>query len=572
MLAAARQLTHSPWELYGPYDHGHRLVLIHAPLYYRATGLLAWPLYRAGVDPVLATLAAGRALSVAGLLATLAAVFRLGRLRGRRRVCAGSFPPLAKGAQGGVVPAQPVSNAVCEEEARGGGTGVLATEQPGMRESPVTGGATTRPVPLCSGVPGGATTRPVPLCSGVPGGATTRPVPLCSGVPGGATTTPPNPPFARGGKGGCDIGVNARIAHDQVFNTPPLSLAGWWAVLLAAATPIYGGLPFEVRPDLAAVAFQTIGVLLLLSELGAQTPRKRMLLAACVSFAIAVCIKQHFIAVPAVSTGMLLFQWRQGRLRLGVFVGVLLAAVGIVASYYGFEEWATKGLMSRSVFLAAARVGRVHPAGWLAALNIVLAIIWKCVGLILLLAAAGLIAASTRDGARSKPFVGAGAALVGAVALLAVLQFLLLKMWLSVSIVAGLILILAWIIPVYSLPGRRSGAGQSVDRALWAYLAAELLVVAILSKLSTGAWFNYAIQAVVFASVLVARALAFSLERGRSRGPLVAAALAAAAVPAFALTDIEQLLSRRVSERRLTDVLAQLEAAAAGILLRGPPR
>ena len=48
VLSAARQLVHSPWELYGPYDNGNRLVLIHAPLYYRATAIMAWPFYRAG--------------------------------------------------------------------------------------------------------------------------------------------------------------------------------------------------------------------------------------------------------------------------------------------------------------------------------------------------------------------------------------------------------------------------------------------------------------------------------------------------------------------------------------------
>ena len=319
--------------------------------------------------------------------------------------------------------------------------------------------------------------------------------------------------------------------------------------MLAAATPVYGGLPFEVRPDLAGVGLQTIGVLLFLKERGVERPRPRLLFAAFVCFGMAACIKQQFVMVPAVSTCLLLAEWRRGRLRLQTMAGVLLGALGIVVFYYGFEEWVTGGLMFRSVFVAAARVGRVHPAGWFAAVNILMALVWKCVGLILLLAAAGLISVSTQAGLPSKTLVGAGAALVGAVALLAVLQFFLLKMWLSVSIALGLIVILAWIIPTCSMTARRSGEARDVDTALWAYLAAELVLVAVLCKLSTGAWYNYAIQAVVFACVLVARSLAQSFEIARSRGPLLAAALAASAVPAFALTDLDRVFGTRLSEQ-----------------------
>src|SRR5262249_8932379 len=61
------------------------LVLIHAPLYYRAAALAAWPISRAGLDPLVAARLAGRSLSAIGLLATLAAAYRLARLDGRPR-------------------------------------------------------------------------------------------------------------------------------------------------------------------------------------------------------------------------------------------------------------------------------------------------------------------------------------------------------------------------------------------------------------------------------------------------------------------------------------------------------
>jgi hypothetical protein len=58
------------------------LVLIHAPLYYRAAALLARPMWRAGLHPVGAARAAGRLISALCLAATLAAAYRLGRLGG----------------------------------------------------------------------------------------------------------------------------------------------------------------------------------------------------------------------------------------------------------------------------------------------------------------------------------------------------------------------------------------------------------------------------------------------------------------------------------------------------------
>ena len=82
ILSVARQLTVSPRELYGPYGESNPLVLIHAPLYYRAAGLLAWPLARAGLHPVDAARIAGRLISALSLAATMGAAYRLGRLGG----------------------------------------------------------------------------------------------------------------------------------------------------------------------------------------------------------------------------------------------------------------------------------------------------------------------------------------------------------------------------------------------------------------------------------------------------------------------------------------------------------
>jgi hypothetical protein len=77
-LVAARQLESGFDGLYGPYGGSNPHLLIQAPLYYRLTALVAQPLVRlAGLDPVTACLAAGRALSLACFLAILALSARL---------------------------------------------------------------------------------------------------------------------------------------------------------------------------------------------------------------------------------------------------------------------------------------------------------------------------------------------------------------------------------------------------------------------------------------------------------------------------------------------------------------
>jgi len=82
LMSVARQLSNNPWELYGPFGGRNLLVLIHAPLYYHLAALLAWPMARAGLDPVTAALAAGRSLSMLGLAVTLTAAYPLARLDG----------------------------------------------------------------------------------------------------------------------------------------------------------------------------------------------------------------------------------------------------------------------------------------------------------------------------------------------------------------------------------------------------------------------------------------------------------------------------------------------------------
>ena len=75
--------------------------------------------------------------------------------------------------------------------------------------------------------------------------------------------------------------------------------------------------------------------------------------------------------------------------------------------------------MSRSIVVAAGAVGKVHPADWFAAGNLLLAIFWKCVGVILLLAAAGLTVVAARG---RRALATPGTILIGLVAALTVIQ------------------------------------------------------------------------------------------------------------------------------------------------------
>ena len=122
------------------------------------------------------------------------------------------------------------------------------------------------------------------------------------------------------------------------------------------------------------------------------------LVAAFVAFALASCIKQQFVVAPLVSLFLLLMAWARKRIALTPIARSIVIALAVVLVYYGLEEWITGGRMSRSVLFAAGNVGRVHAADWYASGNLLLARIWKCAGVILLLAAAGVARVSARRG------------------------------------------------------------------------------------------------------------------------------------------------------------------------------
>ena len=223
--------------------------------------------------------------------------------------------------------------------------------------------------------------------------------------------------------------------------------AGLWAALMFAGSSVMGSFAVTIRPDTLGIAFQTWGaVLVLRTLLGSKTSKS--LIGGFALFGLAACVKQHDVLVAAVSALLLGVSVVRGGVKFGVAVVALGVCLAVIAGYYGLEEWLTGGRMSESVFLLPGQFRRIAYAGWPHVARFFFEV-----------------------GKRSLPIALLG---IGGMAL-----------------------------------GRGRGSTTRLDGVLWLYLAAELAGMVPLCLGSTGAWVNYALQAVAFGSVLAARSLAF---------------------------------------------------------------
>jgi Dolichyl-phosphate-mannose-protein mannosyltransferase len=307
---------------------------------------------------------------------------------------------------------------------------------------------------------------------------------------------------------------------------------GWWAVLLIAASPIVGVMSYTVRPDMLGVALQTTGVLLVLSVLRSERPKGTTLAAAFAAFGLALCVKQHYVAAPAISTFFLMSAWLRGHLSFNLIMRALLTGLAIVLAVYGTEELVTGGRMSQAVFRAASMASRVHPANFARSEIVVVLIAAKSSGLIEIMMAAGLATVAARSGVGRAALVVGGTSLV---VLIAVWSFLnsfdiIVTAWDMLIGERLLIAAVFAVIPMCLLVATRMPLLGRLDRLLWIYLATELGLVTILSMMSTGAWVNYGIQTVVFASLLSARGLARALEQAHMPRQVLPIILAAPVV------------------------------------------
>jgi hypothetical protein len=405
IMSVARQVTDGPSGLYGPFDGKNPWVLIHAPLYYRVSALLAWAGAHLGESAVRASALAGRLISIAGLAVTMAAAFRIANLDGGSR------------------------------------------------------------------------------------------------------------------------------------------RAGWWSISLIAAAPVLGTQPFAVRPDLLAVALETVGILWIAKSLFAPAGGPTVLLG-FVAFGLAACVKQHLVAIPFLSAVLCV---AAGRARAAV--GGILAAIAIVGLVYGVEEIASLGRMGHAIIGAASHVGKIHPGEWARVQIIFLAIGGRSAGIMTFFWVAALAAATSGAGLSRRSLAAAG--------LLVVLGLVGVETWYlevwdarTLAIRSSIIFLTpAIMLPACALINWRSVAGGGLDRVLWLFVAGELVIVAALSYVSTGAWVNYAIQAVVLGSILTARAADRGLRDRANPLALFALAIGVLAIPSpLAFTMYSDVNNRRYDD------------------------
>lgn len=289
------------------------------------------------------------------------------------------------------------------------------------------------------------------------------------------------------------LAVIARLAR---LDEAPRS-AGILAALLVVTSPVFGSTPFTVRPDTLAVTLQTFGVLLALQGLIRRKTSEPTLLAAYLLFAASACVKQHDLVAMGTTSLILALAWWRGEVRFGPLLRAHLAALAVLASYYGAEQWLTGGHMAEAVFRLPAAFREVAPADWYHVGTVGVEVAKRSVGLLAL----------------------------GAVALV------------------------AWAC-------RQGGRPSRLDALLLFYLAAELAATAVLCKGSTGAWVNYAMQTVVWASLLVGRGLGRLLEQGAeqcSRAVLRQLLTATAALAAAGLLLTDTRLTVRSARNRVVD-------------------
>jgi hypothetical protein len=336
-------------------------------------------------------------------------------------------------------------------------------------------------------------------------------------------------------------------------------------VLLIAAAPVLGGQPVAVRPDMAGVALQSLGVLLVLQALEAEknpNPGWR-LLGAAAAFALSVCVKQHFVMPATISMGLLILGCARGRVLCQAIGRGLLVAAAIVTVVYGLEGLVTGGRIWQAAFLAPGAVGRVHPADWDHVGITWVGIIHMTAGLILLLVAAGLTAVMAQPGIGRKVVAILGTGLVAFILVLLALR----RVGPSPSVAAWAVVAtsaaLAVLIPLCAALCRSTFLGGRVDARFGLYLAGEVVLATALFRMSSGAWSNYAIQAIVFGSIVTARAVARVTGAASSVRTLLPVALAVWGVLASASHDVVNVARRTGAER------ADLEQIATHV---GRPR
>jgi hypothetical protein len=172
---------------------------------------------------------------------------------------------------------------------------------------------------------------------------------------------------------------------------------------------------------------------------------------AYVVFALAFCVKQHDILGAALSSALLLVSWLRKQTPLAPIVLAHALGVALVVAYLGMEEHLTAGALSQSIFVVPAELREVTGGSWSYVAFVFGETAKRTLGLLVLVFVSLLTAFARRNLRR-------------------------------------------------------------LDALLTVWLVAELALMAVLCLGSAGAWYNYAMQAVLLACVLLGRSLAALLE------------------------------------------------------------
>ena len=173
--------------------------------------------------------------------------------------------------------------------------------------------------------------------------------------------------------------------------------------------------------------------------------------------------------------------------------------------------------MGQAAFRAAAAASRVHAGGWSRAYLLMFSITGRSGGLAMVAIAAGLAGLAHRSGWRWKCLTIAGTGLIGVFVGLAIRDFWphtegsreLFLVFLTFNFLVFLTInTLAFVaLPACLFLARRMLARHWLDRAVRLLSGERARAHLCIGASSTGSWANYGVQAIVFASVLTARAL-----------------------------------------------------------------
>ena len=262
-----------------------------------------------------------------------------------------------------------------------------------------------------------------------------------------------------------------------------------------------------VRPDMLGVAAQTGGVSLFLRALRTEAAKTAKLTTAFALFGLAFCVKQHFVAGLTIVGFLLTATKLRQRFPKKAIARAFLTTLAIALGYYAAEGVVTGGRVFTSCFLVASEVPRVHPFTWGGVEVVFDNVAVRLIGLLAL--GAACVSAAIRPQGWKRLLILLGVYLIVLAIAVSVARRThseIAKVLLGHGVSLLYLAVAIGIALACLAADRRRLFGGGIDAVLWANLVVELVLMMVLCRNSTGTWMNYAVQAIVFACVIVGRA------------------------------------------------------------------